>query len=145
MSQQIISVPSVIRRLTRGFRFSHNFGTMSQDNPNFSSIHSAGIDEVHDVPIEVIVRPFKSELDEEKVKSLMQTLQNPGTADQVPPIDVLWLEGTEGGNYYYSFGGCHRFAAHQRLKKQFVKAKLVKSNLNDLKCYLGSSTPKILK
>jgi len=39
------------------------------------SIHSAAIEEVHEVPMEVIIRPFKSELDERKVNSLMETLQ----------------------------------------------------------------------
>jgi sulfiredoxin len=40
-----------------------------------SSIHSASIKEVHDVPMEVIVRPFQPELIEAKVKSIMKTLQ----------------------------------------------------------------------
>lgn len=40
-----------------------------------TSIHSKHITEVHDVPISVLIRPFASELDEEKVESLMKTLQ----------------------------------------------------------------------
>ena len=39
------------------------------------SIHSASIGEIHDVPMTDIIRPFKSILDEQKVVSLMETLQ----------------------------------------------------------------------
>lgn len=38
------------------------------------SIHSAGIGEIHDVPMKDIIRPFKSILDDQKVVSLMETL-----------------------------------------------------------------------
>lgn len=39
------------------------------------TVHSAGINEVHQVPINVINRPIVPELDEEKVKSLMKTIK----------------------------------------------------------------------
>ncbi|KAG8181553.1 hypothetical protein JTE90_017305 [Oedothorax gibbosus] len=105
------------------------------------SIHAAHIQDIHDVPFDVLIRPFPPELDEEKVKSLMETLQNPSTKDNVPPIDVLWITGREGGNYFYSFGGCHRYEAHKRLALPHIRCKLVKSTIQDLRSYLGGSTP----
>ncbi|GFS61516.1 putative sulfiredoxin [Trichonephila inaurata madagascariensis] len=108
---------------------------------NFTSIHAAHIEEIHEVPFEVLIRPFPSELDEEKVLSLMETLKNSETKFDVPPIDVLWVTGREGGNYYYSFGGCHRYEAHKRLQLPSIRCKLVKSTIQDLKTYLGGSTP----
>lgn len=40
-----------------------------------TSVHSAYKNEVHDVPMSVIIRPFIPELDEKKVESLMETIQ----------------------------------------------------------------------
>ncbi|XP_055840551.1 putative sulfiredoxin isoform X1 [Episyrphus balteatus] len=124
---------------------SKSFAIISKMCSNNTSVHSASVDEVHDVPMSEIHRPIPSILDEEKVQSLMATLEIEESQGNVPPIDVLWIKGTEGGNYFYSFGGCHRFEAHKRLQRPTIKAKLVTSTLTDLRHYMGSSTPQNLK
>ncbi|RUS81480.1 hypothetical protein EGW08_010778 [Elysia chlorotica] len=112
--------------------------------PEHLSIQAAHIYEIHNVPMRVLIRPFPSVLDEKKVKSLMETIEDPKTVDLVPPIDILWIIGRKGGDYYYSFGGCHRYEAYKRLEREFIPCKIFKSTINDLQSYLGGSTPDLV-
>ena len=47
---------------------------MSSDG-NCPSIHSASIDEIHQIPMKDIARPLPSVLDESKVQSMMDTIE----------------------------------------------------------------------
>ncbi|KAH7964604.1 hypothetical protein HPB51_027159 [Rhipicephalus microplus] len=68
-------------------------------------------------------------------------MHNPSPKDQVAPVDILWIKGSEGGNYYYAFDGNHRFEAHYRLGCTTIRAKLIRSVPEILLPYLGGSTP----
>lgn len=43
-------------------------------NKRCTSVHSAGIEQIHEMPLNEIIRPIPPQVDEEKVKSLMDTL-----------------------------------------------------------------------
>ncbi|XP_001512509.1 sulfiredoxin-1 [Ornithorhynchus anatinus] len=109
--------------------------------PEHRSIHSGSIATVHNIPMSVLIRPLPSVLDPAKVKSLVKTIQE--EPERVPPIDVLWVKGSQGGDYYYCFGGCHRHAAYVALNKETLPAKIVRSTASDLRLYLGSSAPNL--
>lgn len=108
------------------------------------SIHTRSIKEIHEMPFSVITRGLPLELDQSKVESLVSTLQNPETKHLVPPIDVMWVQGENpNNNYYFAFGGCHRYEAHRRLGLPTIRAKIVRGTHADVRTYLGSATPEL--
>ena len=69
--------------------------TMNPENlclsEDITSIHGGQIGETHDVPLDVIIRPIPSQLDEAKVLSLMQTIQVCIGASVKIPLHTLCL------------------------------------------------------
>ena len=50
-------------------------GATDVKNSDNRSIHSDTVEEVHNVPLNVLIRPIPPVLDEPKVQSLMNTIQ----------------------------------------------------------------------
>ena len=98
---------------------------------------SESTSEVHEMPVSIIHRPIQSVLDESKVEEFMARMQ---AGDDFTPIEVLWVT-YKGQNYYFSFGGCHRWAATQRLHFTTIKARLIRTPASELNVYLGASSP----
>lgn len=55
----------------------HRIRIISRQFKTMTSIHSNNIEEIYDIPMKVLIRPFPPEVNEAKIKSLMETLENP--------------------------------------------------------------------
>ncbi|KAI9297260.1 hypothetical protein K502DRAFT_347203 [Neoconidiobolus thromboides FSU 785] len=112
--------------------------TISPGEPQNSSV------EIHNIPLNVVCRPIPPVLDDSKVEIFRRDLEN---GADFPPIDVHEIEH-EGNFYYYAFGGCHRWRAHQLSGKQSIKAKIIptdkKVGIMYLKLFALSSALKVL-
>ncbi|KAG0748450.1 hypothetical protein G6F57_006423 [Rhizopus arrhizus] len=106
---------------------------------NFS-IHGNAVKEVFDVPMSVINRPIPSQLDREKVEKMKVVLGTPGKEDELTPIDVHHVV-YKGQDYYFAFGGCHRWEASKEMGKETIRAKLIDTPASVINTYLGSSSP----
>ncbi|KAI7903341.1 ParB/Sulfiredoxin [Cokeromyces recurvatus] len=113
--------------------------TQVREYDNFS-IHGNSIKEVYDVPMSVINRPIPSLLDREKVELMKEVLKNPETEKELTPIDVHHVT-YKGQDYYFAFGGCHRWAANKELGRETIRAKLIDTPPSIITTYLGSSSP----
>ncbi|QVL52945.1 MAG: ParB N-terminal domain-containing protein [Cyanobium sp. M30B3] len=80
------------------------------------------------VPLAAIRRPLQRVLDEAKVAGLMESIAAEG---QREPIDVLEVEGELWG-----FNGCHRVAAHERLGRTTIRARVRRANREVLRMHL---------
>ena len=83
---------------------------------------------VQEIPLNQIRRPLPRENDQQKVKALMESIQEIG---QQEPIDVLEVEGQ-----YYGFSGCHRYQAHQELGKETILCRVRKATEQTLKFHM---------
>lgn len=105
------------------------------------------------VPLREIRRPIPPVLDKQKIESMVLTLKGTPmesstckvenmTPGELPAIDVFKVRES-GKNYYFAFGGCHRFQAYDEMAKHqeeiLVKCKILPATRDSLKVYLGSS------
>lgn len=109
---------------------------------------------VSEVPLNQIRRPIPPVLDYQKIDAMVSTLNgNPMasatcqiedmTPGELPPIDVFRVR-EQGKDYFFAFGGCHRFQAYDKLAALgkdpvLVKCKLLPATRKTLKLYLGGS------
>ena len=99
-----------------------------------------GVGEIHEMPISAITRPLQPIVDQGKVDSLCTALKA-SKDEEIPPVTVLWVKGSEGGDYYYAFGGCHRYHAYKAAGRETIPAIIQKGTIADLKTILGGSVP----
>ncbi|CAO3699929.1 unnamed protein product [Rhizopus microsporus] len=117
-----------------------NMSTKAKTVVDNFSIHGNAIKDVYDVPMSAINRPIPSQLDREKVERMKTVLQTPEREQELTPIDVHHVE-YKGQDYYFAFGGCHRWAASKELGKETIRAKLIDTPASVINTYLGSSSP----
>jgi uncharacterized ParB-like nuclease family protein len=80
------------------------------------------------LPLASIRRPLQRSLDEVKVVALMESIAAEG---QKEPIDVLEVDGQLWG-----FNGCHRVAAHERLGRTTIRARVRRATADTLRMHL---------
>ena len=80
------------------------------------------------LPLASIRRPLQRSLDEAKVAALMESIAAEG---QKEPIDVLEVDGRLWG-----FNGCHRVAAHERLGRTTIRARVRRATADTLRMHL---------
>lgn len=69
----------------------HSMGSLKNEN---RSIHSDNVEEVHNIPMDVIIRPIPPVLEEEKVQSLMDTIKVSLLVQSTPFIVVPTIKYT---------------------------------------------------
>lgn len=84
---------------------------------------------IAEIPTNQIRRPLPRQTDPAKVAALMASIQVEGLRE---PIDVLEVDGE-----YYSFSGCHRYEAHQRLGKETIRCRVRRAPRSVLRMHLA--------
>ncbi|KAJ3353187.1 Sulfiredoxin [Allomyces javanicus] len=114
--------------------------TADPDEDLSKSMFTSSTD-VYEIPISVIARPIPSVLDPAKVDRFCSLLED-GT--DMTPIEVMHLEKShpvtgDSLNYYFAMGGCHRWAAHTRLGRDTIRARIIPVTEDTVRGYLGAS------
>lgn len=113
------------------------------------SLQTRNFGKIDYLPLSSINRPIMPVLDNEKIGTMVHTLNGKPTASktcklediksgELPPIDVLCVS-QQGVKKYFAFGGCHRFQAYEKAGVPMVKCKVLPCTKGQLKIYLGSS------
>lgn len=84
---------------------------------------------IQEIPIREIHRPLFRQNDQDKVKHLMDSIQEIGLQE---PIDVLEVEGK-----YYGFSGCHRYEACSKLGHETILCRIRRAPKAVLKMHLA--------
>jgi sulfiredoxin len=84
---------------------------------------------IQEIPLNEIRRPLYRQNDQEKVKALMESIQEIGLQE---PIDVLEVDGQ-----YYGFSGCHRYEACTRLGHETIRCRVRRAPKAVLKMHLA--------
>jgi len=84
---------------------------------------------IREIPLAEICRPLPRQTDPQKVKILMASIAREGLKE---PIEVLAVDGQ-----YYSFSGCHRYEAHQRLGKATIACRVRRAPRSVLQKHLA--------
>ena len=82
---------------------------------------------IQEIPLNQILRPLPRQTDQAKVAQLARSIAEEGLHE---PIDVLEVEGK-----YYGFSGCHRYEAHQLLRKETIKCQVRRAPRSVLKAH----------
>lgn len=114
------------------------------------------------VPLNQIRRPIPPVLDHQKIDAMVSTLKGTPMASatcaiedilsgELPPIDVFRVR-EQGKDYYFAFGGCHRFQAYDRMDAEkeddepiMVRCRLLPATRKTLKVYLGGSVDEMFQ
>lgn len=86
---------------------------------------------IQEIPIGDIQRPLFRQNDQEKVKALMESIDEIGLQE---PIDVLEVDGK-----YYGFSGCHRYEACSRLGHETILCRVRRAPKSVLKMHIAWS------
>ena len=85
--------------------------------------------QIKEIAIAQIRRPLPRATDQNKVATLMKSIQEIGLQE---PIDVLEVEGQ-----YYGFSGCHRYEACQKLGLETIRCKVRQAPTSVLRKHLA--------